>query len=178
MKIESCPLQGAAVITFPAFEDARGLFVKTFHQSSLAEAGIHFELKESYFSFSKKGVIRGMHFQMPPHQHSKIVFCPQGAILDVIIDLRKDSSTYGRFFSQELSAKKHKAFFIPEGFAHGFQALTDDALTYYLVSSEYHAASDTGIRFDSFGFEWNEPVSEISKRDLSFSELKDFESPF
>src|SRR5690606_17578400 len=88
MKIEPCPLAGAAVISLPAFEDARGIFVKTFHNRSLKEAGIDFELKESYFSFSKKNVLRGMHFQLPPHQHSKIVFCPQGAILDVMIDLR------------------------------------------------------------------------------------------
>lgn len=177
-EVQSLPLSAAAVITLPAFFDSRGSFVKTFHDTSLKESGIDFELKESYFSYSEKDVIRGMHFQLPPHHHAKIVFCPHGAILDVIIDLRKESPTYKQYFPQELSEENHKAFYIPEGFAHGFKALTDDALTYYLVSSEYHKASDTGIRYDSFGFDWevNHPI--ISERDLSFISLAAFQSPF
>ena len=119
-----------------------------------------------------------MHFQLPPYQHAKIVFCPHGAILDVIIDLRKDSPTYKQYFHQELSEKNHKAFFIPEGFAHGFKALTENAMTYYLVSSEYHKESDTGIRYDSFGFDWDVKSPIISPRDLSFSSLENFQSPF
>src|SRR6201992_1380776 len=121
-------LNGAKILTSPSSQDARGSFVKTFHESTLAAAGIHFTLRESYFSLSKKDVIRGMHFQLPPHQHSKIVFCPQGAILDVIVDLRKDSATYGHHCATELSGENHKAYFIPEGFAHGFKSLTDDAI--------------------------------------------------
>jgi dTDP-4-dehydrorhamnose 3,5-epimerase len=119
-----------------------------------------------------------MHFQLPPHQHSKIVFCSKGAILDVIVDLRKDSPTFGQFHAEELSESNHLAYYIPEGFAHGFKALTDDALTYYLVSSEYHKDSDTGIRWDSFGFNWNCNNPIISERDKSFVALKDFQSLF
>lgn len=119
-----------------------------------------------------------MHFQIPPHQHSKIVFCPKGAILDVIIDLRKNSATYGRYFATELSKQNHKAYYIPEGFAHGFKSLTEDAITYYLVSSEYSKEHDTGIRYDSFGFDWEVENPIISERDLSFVALKDFESTF
>lgn len=171
-------LEGAYIIDMPAFEDARGNFIKTFHATTLADHGIHFDLRESYFSISKKDVIRGMHFQLPPHQHAKVVFCPQGAILDVIVDLRKESATFGMHFAQELSAANHKAYFIPEGFAHGFKALTDDAMTYYLVSSEYSQHHDTGIRYDSIGFDWGiaEPI--VSLRDLSFTEMDAFESPF
>src|ERR1041384_2693086 len=123
MTITPLSLPGACLLQLPAFTDARGLFVKTFQDSLLHAQGIHFTLKESYFSLSKKDVIRGMHFQTPPHQHSKIVFCPQGAILDVIIDLRKNSATYGRYYAQELSAENHLAYYIPEGFAHGFKSL-------------------------------------------------------
>lgn len=174
------PLPGLYQLTLPAFLDARGLFIKTFHHSSLAAAGIDFELKESYFSFSKKDVIRGMHFQLPPHQHAKIVFCPVGEILDVAVDLRKNTSTYGQFFATKLSAENHQALYIPEGFAHGFKALTAGAMTYYLVSSEYHPASDFGIRYDSFGMDWggdmDAPV--LSERDKSFVGLAEFESPF
>jgi len=176
--IEQLPLQGAALITLPAFSDHRGSFIKTFHETILQEHGIRFTLKESYFSLSHKDVIRGMHFQLPPHQHSKIVFCPQGAILDVIVDLRKNSATYGQYVAHELSAENHKAYYIPEGFAHGFKALTDNALTYYLVSSEYHQASDTGILYNSFGYDWKTKSPVVSERDLSFPNLKTFESPF
>lgn len=166
------------VLTLPAFTDSRGLFVKTFHEATLAKLGIHFGLRESYFSVSKKDVIRGMHFQLPPHQHSKIVLCPQGAILDVIVDLRKDSPTYRQFQTQELSAENHKAFYIPEGFAHGFKALTEDAITYYFVTSEYSQAHDTGIRYDSIGYDWEVAGPVLSDRDLSFVALHDFASPF
>lgn len=176
--VQPLPLQGASLITLPAFYDARGGFVKTFNESALQEAGISFELKESYFSISNKDVIRGMHFQLPPHHHSKIVFCPQGAIIDVIVDLRKHSVTYGQYYATELSADNHQAYYIPEGFAHGFKSITDNAITYYLVSSEYNQANDTGIRYDSIGYEWGiaEPI--ISARDLSFVALQNFDSPF
>ncbi len=168
----------AQLLTMPRFDDNRGAFIKTFHDTTLKSAGIHFQLKESYFSISKKNVIRGMHFQLPPHQHAKIVFCPQGAILDVILDLRKDSPAYGMYEAAILSAENNKAFYIPEGCAHGFKSLTDDALTYYLVSSEYSKEHDTGIRFDSFGFDWDLTDPILSERDLSFRELNDFQSPF
>lgn len=171
-------LNGAYIITLPAFYDDRGSFVKTFHETTLAEKGIRFNLKESYFSFSKKDVIRGMHFQLPPHQHAKVVYCPQGAILDVIIDLRKDSPTYKQYVATELSADNHKAYYIPVGFAHGFKSLTDDAITYYLVSSEYSKEHDTGILYNSFGFDWGVEQPIISERDLSFPKLEEWSSVF
>lgn len=171
-------LNGAFVITLPAFYDDRGSFIKSFHTSTLEELGVNFELKESYFSLSKKDVIRGMHFQTPPHHHAKVVFCPQGAILDVIVDLRKDSKTYGQYYAQELSAENHKAYYIPKGFAHGFKSLTDDAITYYLVSSEYSKEHDTGILYNSFGFDWGVEDPVISERDLSFPKLDEWNSVF
>ncbi len=176
--IQALPLDGCFLIEQPAFTDDRGLFVKTFHDTILRDAGISFSLKESYFSISNKDVIRGMHFQLPHHQHSKIVFCPKGAILDVIVDLRRGSATYGQHHAEVLSAENHKAYFIPEGFAHGFKAITDDALTYYLVSSEYHKESDTGIRWDSFGYDWQSESPVISARDRSFEGLETFQTHF
>lgn len=171
-------VQDLKIIDLPAFQDLRGLFVKTFNDTLFQSLGIHFNLKESYFSVSAKDVIRGMHFQLPPQQHSKIVFCPTGAILDVALDLRKHSPTFGQCFSQILSAENHKAFYIPEGFAHGFKALTNDALTYYLVSSEYDKESDAGIAFNSFGFEWDCANPIMSDRDKNFIAFQDFKSPF
>lgn len=178
MELISLPLPGSFMITLPAFPDDRGIFVKTFHDTTLHAAGIDFFLKESYFSISRKDVIRGMHFQTPPHGHAKIIFCPQGSILDVIVDLRRASPTYGHYHAEELSDKNHRAYYIPEGFAHGFKALTEGAMTYYLVSSEYHKESDTGIRWDSIGFDWQCESPVISARDSSFPRLEAFSSPF
>ena len=178
MLIKEIALSGPKLIELPAFKDDRGLFVKTFQDSVFQKSGIRFELKESYFSISHKDVIRGMHFQLPPHQHSKIVFCPKGAILDVLVDLRKGSPSYGQFCTEVLSEENHRALFIPEGFAHGFKSLTDGALTYYFVSSEYHKESDTGIRWDSFGFDWDCLKPVISQRDKGFVGLDVFETPF
>ena len=177
MHIENI-LNGACLLTLPSSHDARGTFVKAFHETTFKQAGIEFTLRESYFSFSKKDVIRGMHFQLPPQQHSKVVFCPQGAILDVVLDLRKNSPTYMQFFTHELSEHNHKACYIPEGFAHGFKSLTENALTYYLVSSEYSQPHDTGIRYDSIGLDWQVENPIISARDLSFGRMEDFDSPF
>lgn len=177
-QFEPLPLSGAYLLTLPAFEDNRGSFIKTFQDSLFQEAGIPFTLKESYFSLSKKGVIRGMHFQTPPHDHAKVVFCPQGSIWDVIVDLRKNSGTYGQYFATELSALNHQAYYIPAGFAHGFEALTDNAMTYYLVSSEHNKTHDTGIRYDSFGLDWECQTPVVSERDLSFVPLAAFDSPF
>lgn len=178
MDITALPLQDAKMLRLPAFSDHRGSFVKTFHDTALSAGGIDFTLKESYFSVSGQDVIRGMHFQVPPHQHSKIVFCPAGAILDVIIDLRRNSPTYGRHHAEILSGENHLACYIPEGFAHGFKALTADAITYYLVSSEHAPASDAGIRWDSFGYDWACPAPVMSARDQAFGSLSDFRSPF
>lgn len=160
------------------FGDDRGGFTKVFQDSIFQEAGIDFQLKESYFSLSKKGVIRGMHFQLPPWQHHKIVYCPKGSILDVAVDLRTNSPTFGKYYSTELSANNHKALLIPEGCAHGFKSIEDDTLTAYLVSSEYQKEFDTGILWDSFGLDWlcSEPI--ISKRDKSFLPFSAFKSPF
>ena len=175
---ESLPLSGAALITLPAFNDARGSFIKTFQDSFFKQSAIDFELKESYFSVSHKEVIRGMHFQLPPHHHAKVVFCPHGSILDVLVDLRRQSPTYGQYFATELSAANHKAFYIPAGFAHGFKTLEDHTITYYLVSSEHSKEQDAGILYNSFGMDWqlNDPI--ISERDLAFPSLADFDSPF
>lgn len=177
-QFEPLPLSGAYLIQLPLFSDDRGYFVKTFQQHIFQQHDIEFELNESYFSLSKKAVIRGMHFQTPPHQHDKIVYCPQGAILDVIIDLRKESATFGKYEAHVLSAENAKAYYIPKGFAHGFKALTEQAITYYLVGSEHSKEHDSGILYNSFGFDWECEAPIISQRDLAFSPLQEFNTPF
>lgn len=172
------PIDDVWEIVLPCHEDARGGFSKAFHNTSFREHGIDFRLRESYFSCSVKDVIRGMHFQLPPYQHHKLVYCPHGVIMDVALDLRRQSSTYGQFFSTELSAVNHRALFIPEGCAHGFKSLSDDAMTVYLVSSEYQRDADTGLLWNSFGLDWQCANPILSDRDRSFQAYDIFESPF
>jgi dTDP-4-dehydrorhamnose 3,5-epimerase/CDP-3, 6-dideoxy-D-glycero-D-glycero-4-hexulose-5-epimerase len=178
MKIEKTDLEGVFIIHNFFAEDERGTFVKTFNSNDFNNNDLNFSIKESYFSVSKKNVIRGMHFQLPPHDHEKLVFVPYGSILDVIVDLRKNSSTYCKYISIELSAKNKKSIFIPRGLAHGFKSLEEDTLTVYNVSSVYNSTSDHGIRFDSFGFDWDLQNPILSKRDLQFESLEDFKYPF
>lgn len=178
MKFHPTTIQGVWRITQFSAEDARGIFVKTFHRERFLEAGIDFSCMESFYSVSVKDVIRGLHFQHPPHEHAKIVFCPFGAILDLALDIRRGSPTFGQSVSAELSAANREALYIPPGFAHGFRALTNDALTYYLVSSQNHPPADDGILYNSISFDWGIQHPVVSQRDLAFPALHDFVSPF
>lgn len=178
MHIEQTLISGVQIIHQFRAEDERGSFVKTFHETTFRDNGILFELKESFYSISKKDVIRGMHFQHPPHDHAKIVFCMGGAILDVVVDIRKGSETFGRYVEIELSMSNNKAIYIPSGMAHGFKALTDDAITYYLVSSQNQKGADDGILYNSFGYDWKCEKPIISQRDTTFKTFDEFDSPF
>lgn len=168
MNIERTILEGVYIIhNFNAVDD-RGLFVKTFNKNAFEEVNLSINIRESYFSISQKDVIRGMHFQLPPYDHEKLVFVPVGSIIDVVVDLRKNSPTYKKHFTIELSAENKKSIFIPKGLAHGFKSIVDDTITVYNVSTEYNPNWDSGIHCNSFGFDWqvNNPV--LSKRDEAF----------
>jgi dTDP-4-dehydrorhamnose 3,5-epimerase len=160
------------------YEDARGSFVKTFHQEEFAVHGLETDFKESFYSESVKGVVRGMHFQVPPHEHAKLVFSMAGEVLDIVLDLRKKSATYGQFAAFYLSEKNKDMLYIPPGMAHGFCSLTDKATLFYFTTSVHHKESDLGIRYDSFGFDWPVDNPIVSERDSAFPPLKEFVSPF
>lgn len=178
-RISPLPLAGAFLLEMPRFSDARGSFVKTFHGPAFEEFGGNLRWEESYYSLSRKGVIRGLHFQVPPHDHAKLVHCPQGSLIDLIFDMRKSSPSYGQYCSLSLSASNARAVFIPPGIAHGFRSLEEGTLTHYMVSSVYSPDHDRGILFNSIGFDWGE-VDEalISPRDLGFPAWKNLDSPF
>lgn len=178
MTIHPTRIPGLHLMQLNLLSDARGSFTKVFHQPTLQSAGLNFDLQESYFSVSQQGVLRGMHFQLPPHQHTKIVYCAQGRIIDVVLDLRRESPTFGQYFSVELSAAEPRALFIPEGLAHGFLSLEAQTITCYLQSSPYSPSHDAGIRYDSFGMHWPEHRPILSERDAAFPEFTEFESPF
>jgi dTDP-4-dehydrorhamnose 3,5-epimerase len=172
MKVSETNIEGIKLISQFRHDDARGAFVKTFHANDFKNAGIEFNLQESFYSTSVKDVIRGMHFHTDAMAHDKIIFCTDGAIQDVALDIRPNSVTYGQCVSAHLSFENNMALFIPKGFAHGFCALTDVATTFYLVSGVYSPEHDAGIRYDSFGMEWATQNPIISERDLAFAPLK------
>ena len=171
------PLPGLVLLKPVTQFDSRGSFTKVFHASTFAALGLNTGFTESYYSTSSAGVLRGMHLQLPPHDHAKLVYVTAGRVLDVVVDLRA-GPTYGQHFSAELSAENRLLLYLPVGFAHGFYVTEGPATMVYLVTKEYAAASDTGIRWDSFGFVWPDASPIISARDAGLSMLENFSSPF
>ena len=174
MKIEKTKIEGVYIITNFNAKDDRGLFVKTFNKNTFNKNNLDFDIRESYYSVSNKNVIRGMHFQLPPYDHEKLVYVVLGEIIDVVVDLRKNSSTYKEHISVKLSAENKKSIFIPKGLAHGFKSLKDNTITVYNVATEYNNTADEGISFHSFGFDWEVEKPILSVRDSSFNTLNEF----
>lgn len=178
MKFEQELLPGVIRVTLNAHKDIRGTFVKTFAKSVFLSQSISFDCSEEYYSVSAKNVVRGMHFQLPPHAHAKMVFCAAGAVQDVLLDLRKGPG-YGRIAQTTLSAADPAVLLIPCGIAHGFLSLEDNTLMVYKTSTEYAPEADMGILWDSFGHHWNLPGKVIiSDRDKNHISLDKFQSPF
>lgn len=177
MEIVAEFLPGCFLLQPKRFEDQRGVFVKTYHEGACAALGVNLEIREEFYSISHRNVVRGMHFQLPPHDHDKLVYCTRGAVRDVLLDLRQGES-YGRVASVEISDSNNQIIFIPKGIAHGFVALEDDTLMLYKTSTMHAPESDCGIRWDSFGFDWGVAEPIISARDQQHAAFADFVSPF
>lgn len=160
------------------FRDDRGSFVKPFQASAFAAAGLPVDYPERFYSQSRRGVVRGLHFQLPPAAQHKLVYCTSGRVLDVVVDLRKGSPTFGRAASYELHADRWNALFLPVGIAHGFAALEEPTTMAYAVGAEYDPERDTGIRWDSISFAWPFERPVVSARDMALPALQDFDSPF
>lgn len=160
------------------FDDARGRFVKVFRRDAFTQLGLETGFVEEYYSHSNRGVIRGMHFQTPPSDHVKLVYCVHGEVQDVVLDLRKGSPTYGQSAAIKLSAQKGNFIYIPKGLAHGFCVTSDTATLVYKVSTVYDPHKDTGVLWNSFGADWPTSNPILSERDASFPILKEFVSPF
>ena len=160
------------------FKDDRGRLVKTFHKDSFVTLNLATDFKEEYYSVSKKGVLRGLHFQIPPHDHVKCVSCLSGKIFDVVVDLRKESPTYKQHFSIELDSENGNMLYIPKGLAHGFYVQSEEAIFLNRTTTVYEPSCDTGIKWDSCGIKW--PVSNpiLSEKDKLMTTLNEFISPF
>jgi len=178
MRLLDEPLPGAFLIEGKSMSDQRGLFVKTFHKTAFQEMGINFVPEEEFYSVSDENVLRGMHFQLPPYDHAKLVYCTHGRALDVLVDLRKGRPTFGRSVAIELSSVNHRMFYVPSGIAHGFLALAPDTLMMYKTTVVHSPSHDAGIRWDSFGFDWGTLNPVASVRDAGLPALADFVSPF
>ncbi len=179
MKILPAALPGLGFVENFHAVDNRGDFEKFFHAGIFAAAGIDDRFREAYVTISHRNVIRGMHFQKPPHALAKLVTVLSGRIIDVVFDLRRSSPSFGRFASFEMKADDHRSLYIPVGFAHGFCALEDDCRLLYLVTREYDFALDTGFRYDSFGFNWPvEGTPVLSERDLALPPLAELDVEF
>lgn len=168
MKIEETYIQGLKLIYLKEFEDLRGAFIKVFNEKFFAKNGLETKFMESYYSISAKNVIRGMHFQIPPEEHTKMVYLNQGSILDVILDIRKNSATFGKYLKIEINKNNPVLVYIPVGCAHGFLSLQDNTMVTYLQSSCYNSDYDKGVKYDSFGMDWKIDRPILSNRDLQF----------
>ena len=178
MRVAQTPIPGCYQLFPQVRKDNRGNFVKTFHKDIFATHGLVTEFAEEYYSVSHKSVLRGLHFQTPPHEHFKLVYCLAGKVLDAIVDLRTGSPTYKQSATFELSAQLGNMLYIAPGMAHGFYALTDDVIMQYKVTTVYAPDHDGGIRWDSAGVIWPDSAPTISDRDRGFPSLADFQSPF
>jgi dTDP-4-dehydrorhamnose 3,5-epimerase len=172
------PLDGVRLLEPRVFRDHRGEFLKTFHAGAYEQLGIKFRSEEEFYSISKKHALRGMHFQLPPHDHAKVVYCAAGRVLDVVLDLRQKSPTFGQSMVIEMGEGMPKILYIPSGLAHGFVALEENSLMIYQTSAVHAPSHDAGIRWDSFGFAWPVASPIISVRDQGFGSFEDFKSPF
>lgn len=170
-------LPEAWYVKLEKFKDVRGSFIKTY-TPNLYHRYLHkFEMREEFYTVSKKNVIRGMHFQLPPDDHEKVVFCSAGSARDVMLDLRLGKG-YGKFVDIHLSGEEPGLLFMPKGIAHGYRALEDNTNMVYKTSSEYAPESDTGILWNSFGYDWGPTVPILSDRDQLFSSFENFKTPF
>ena len=168
-------LSGAYLIDIEKLEDERGFFARSWDSKKFDEIGLNPNLAQCNISFNiQKGTVRGMHFQKSPHEEDKIVRCTKGKIFDVIIDLRKNSSTFTKWEGFELSEDNHKMLYIPKGFAHGFQTMEDNSEIFYQMSEFFMPEYSSGIKWNDPAFEvaWPLPISIISKKDLSYSNFK------
>ena len=182
MKIIPTKIEGVVIIEPRLFQDDRGYFFESY-----SEKDFNREVREIHFvqdneSKSSYGVMRGLHFQCPPFTQSKLVRCVKGAVLDVAVDIRKGSPTYGQHVAVELTKDNHRQFFIPRGFAHGFAVLSPEAVFQYKCDNFYHPEADGGISIldSSLGIDWRIPTDHaiLSEKDTRHPLLKDFDSPF
>lgn len=177
MQFHQVELEGAYIIKLNKKRDNRGYFARNFCVRTFEENGIDFKISQCNYSYNiKKGTLRGLHYQTPPYEEGKIVACVQGRIYDVIVDIRKKSKTYGKWFAKELSSETLEMIYIPTGFAHGFVTLEDNTFILYYMSQEYNSEYAHGIRWNDKTLKIKWPIQKpiISKRDASLNKFANY----
>jgi dTDP-4-dehydrorhamnose 3,5-epimerase len=182
MEVIKTDIEGLVIIEPKVFKDARGYFFESFSQREFEQKVRKVNFVQDNESMSSYGVMRGLHFQCPPYSQSKLVRCVKGRVLDVAVDIRKGSPTYGKHVAVELTEDNHRQFFVPRGFAHGFAVLSETAVFQYKCDNFYAPEADGGISIkdESLGIDWQIPTESalLSEKDLKHLCLKDFDSPF
>jgi len=181
MQITATDIPGLLILTPRVFQDPRGFFLESYNSERFREAGIDCEFVQDNHAFSKdKGVLRGLHFQAPPHAQAKLVWVTRGAVRDVVVDLRKESPTFGRWAGFLLTAENFQRLFIPKGFAHGYVTLEKNTEFMYKVDAYYNPQSEGGILWNDpdLAIEWPVSGAILSDKDTRLPLLRDFESPF
>ncbi len=182
MNVIKTSIEGVVIIEPRIFKDARGYFFESFSQREFEEKVGKIQFVQDNESMSSYGVMRGLHFQRPPFTQSKLVRVIRGAVLDVAVDIRKNSPTYGKHVAVELTEDNHRQFFVPRGFAHGFAVLSDEAIFQYKCDNFYAPQADGGISIldGDLGIDWHIPMDKaiLSEKDTKHPLLKDFDSPF
>ena len=182
MEVIETAIEGLIIIEPKVFNDSRGYFFESFSQREFEEKVRKINFVQDNESMSSYGVMRGLHFQYPPFTQSKLVRCVKGKVLDVAVDIRKGSPTYGQHVAVELSEENHRQFFVPRGFAHGFAVLSETAIFQYKCDNFYAPEADGGISIkdDSLNINWQIPTENaiLSEKDIKHVCLKDFDSPF
>ena len=181
MQIIYTPIEGLVILEPRIFHDTRGYFYESYNQQKMSELGIDTIFVQDNQSYSQKGVIRGLHFQRPPFAQAKLVRVIKGKVLDVAVDIRKGSPTYGQHYSVLLTGDNHRQFFIPEGFAHGFVALEDNSIFTYKCSQFYHKEAEMSIRYNDpiLNIDWGLDKAPImTEKDLCGVLFDQFNTPF
>jgi len=182
MTIETTPIQDLVIINPTVFEDARGYFFEAYNQNALAAEGVNIQFVQDNQSFSKRGTLRGLHYQNPPFSQTKLMRVLEGEIIDVAVDIRRGSPTYGQHFAIKLSAENKKQLLIPHGFAHGFSVISETAVVLYKCDQFYNKESEGGIRFDdpSLNIDWGMDLKDaiVSDKDLVLPGIGECNSEF
>ncbi len=180
MEIIKTPIEGLLVLQPKIWHDERGYFFESFRADVFEKLNIEIDFVQDNQSLSQRGTIRGLHFQKAPFEQGKLVRVVQGRVLDVALDIRKNSPTYGQYYAIELSAENQTQFYIPPGFAHGFSTLEDNTIFCYKCTNYYHKASEGGVLFNdpALNIDWKVEGLFVSDKDKELPLLKDFVSPF